>query len=408
MKTLVIVYRSLFVGGIEKYVIDMMKNAITKGNRVIWMCHKDVKYSHIYDSIIEKVEIVPTDFSRFNILKVPQLEIASNEELYVFTFDVFRLYLGYNIRRQYPKNKVNVFYAIPHFTGSTIFPEQIIPFPIKFVVKRLFRYVYKTCFTNGSLMFFSKRHIEAIEEAYNINLSNAGKKMVPTISRRQSFDESRVRDVFRSDKFVIISPGRFDFPHKGYLLGLIKTFGILKPSIPNLYLKIVGDGPDKTVVTDAINALPKDVQSSIELIAPMDSDALVEEMSKCNLNVSVAGCCNLGARNGIVSTPARHYCTDCEVYGFFPESKMKTTSSEPGVPVEEYIRKVLHMSEDEYVECARNAYNSFTDSKCDSLFPFGELCNTQYKPSKVIRLGVLTSFLIQRFVVHLKIKTEHV
>lgn len=407
MKTLVIIYRSLFVGGIEKNVIDIMNNAIHNGNRVIWICDKDNKYSKLYESTIKKIEVIPLDFSRINILKVPKLSIASNEELDIMTFDIFRLYMGYGIRKQYPKNVVRVFFAVPHFTGSTIFPEQCLTFPFKTIVRYFFRYVYKRIFQYGSLLFFSKKHIEVIQDNYNIQLPNAVDKLVPELTQRLLFDEDRVRAIFRSDKFVIISPGRFDFPHKGYLLGLIKTFGSMKQSFPNLYLKIVGDGPDRTSVIEAIRNLPEEIQSAIELYEPMDSDILVKEMSKCNLNISVAGCCSLGARNGIVSIPARHYSNECEVYGFFPDSKTKTTSSDPGTPVKDYIIKVLNMSEDEYVQCARNAYNTFNE-KSDIKFPFSMPCNTAYKPNRLLSASILLVFSLQRIFTHFRIRKENV
>lgn len=408
MKTLVIIYRSLFVGGIEKYIIDMMNNAIQNGNRVIWICHKDMKYSNLYESTINKIEIKCFDFSQINILKVPQLNIAVNEELYVMAFDVFRLYVGYGIRKKYSNNNVRVFFAIPHFTGSTIFPEQSLTFPFKQVVKRFYRYLYKINYKNDSLLFFAKKHIDAIQDNYKIQLPNAVDKVVPEITQRIPFDENRVRTIFKSEKFIIISPGRFDFPHKGYLLGLIKTFGTMKQSFPNMYLKIVGDGPDRKSVVEAINALPKEIQSSVELHEPISSDELIKEMSNCNLNISVAGCCSLGARNGIVSIPARHYCYECEVYGFFPNCKTKTTSSEPGTPVEDYILKVLKMSEDEYVDCARNAYNTFNDNKSDTAFPFRMPCNTKYIPNKILFTSILLVFSLQRIFTHLKIKKENV
>lgn len=58
--TLVVIYRSLMVGGIENYVTSLINNALSLNKRVVWVCHTKKLYSPVYKSIVEdkRLEII--------------------------------------------------------------------------------------------------------------------------------------------------------------------------------------------------------------------------------------------------------------------------------------------------------------------------------------------------------------
>ena len=84
-------------------------------------------------------------------------------------------------------------------------------------------------------------------------------------------------------------------------------------------------------------------------------------MDNMHLNISVAGSVACGAVNGVLSIPARNYCHDkyCEVYGFLPDSVLKTTSTDEGEPAINYIEKVIQMNPDEYFEYCVKSYDTY-------------------------------------------------
>ena len=384
-ETLVIIYRSLLVGGIENYVTNIMHNALKSNKRVIWICNKDMLYSSLYQNIIEEtqIEVKRINYSGLNIYKLPNMSFAKDENIKIMVFDIFRLFQAYKIKNRYKTNNIDILYCVPHFTGSSIFPHQVFKGKCtKKIVKKLFARIYNNIYKQGNLYFFSSKHYHAIQDNYEIHFISPNNYLVPELENREKYDEASFRKVYNSRNFTIISPGRFEFPHKGYLIGLIKIYGELKPLYPQLKLLIIGDGPDKDKVEMVIEELPKAYSKDIDILSPQSLEDLKCKMKTVNLNISVAGCASLGARMGLITLPARHYVYDCEVYGFFPNSRNLTTETKPGEPAKQYIEQVINMDEEEYIHYSKLAYHTFDDELYNVNFPFVEHHISNYIPSK--------------------------
>ena len=398
--TLIVLYRSLSVGGIENYVISAIRNALKSGKRVIWICNKGCNFAPIYRDVIEDpcLEIEEIDFSGLNIYKLPNLHFIENENVKVMVFDIFRLFQAYKMRRKYKGVCFDILYCVPHFTGSTILPEQ--DFRLKIVkafLQKRFAEIYDKIFQESNLFFFASKHYDIIQKEYNIRFSSPNDYLLPCLEPREKYDENSFRNVYHSDNFTILSAGRFEFPHKGYLLGLIKVYGKLKYKYPHLKLLIIGDGPDRDKVKRSIQDLPEDIRKDVTVRAPLSVDDLKQIMKTVNLNISVAGCAVIGARMGLITLPARHYVYDCEVYGFFPSSRFMTTATRPGIPVEQYVEQVINMEENEYIHYSKLAYNTFDNEPYNANFPFIEHRITNYIPSREDFFFVQWTYNIQRF-----------
>lgn len=403
--TLLIIYRSLQVGGIENYVANVMRNSLRTGNRVIWVCNTEKVFSDVYKDVLndEHIEIIKANFSGLDLYKIPEMSFSEDEKVKIMVFDIFRLFQAYKIKHKYKKIHIDILYCVPHFTGATIFPEQ--PFKgelIKRFLNNRFSEIYGRAFNQGNLYFFSSKHYHVIQEVYGIHFSNPKDYLLPHLEERENYDEDAFRRVYNSGTFIIISPGRFEFPHKGYLIGLIKTYEELKPLYPQLKLLIIGDGPDKKLVENTIQELSEDSRKDIIIQNPKTLEELKSTMKTVNLNIGVAGCASLGARMGLITLPARHYVYDCEVYGFFPESRNQTTDTKPGLPAKEYIEKIINMDEEEYIKFSKLAYHTFDDEKYDGRFPFIEHPVTNYVPSMRDFVFVKWTYNLQRVIFFIK------
>lgn len=397
-KTLVVLYRSFNVGGIETNMFDIMFNAIQNNRKVIWVADINGKYDNIYREVFEhpNCERININYSSLNPLPIPDLKLEKEEELFITVFDIRTLFIAFRIRNKYKNNAVQILYLLPLFTGSTILPDQDFRGVIKKYVASFSKRIYEKVFLAGSLFSFSYAFFRAIESHYCTALPESEQYVFHTAKRRKPFDEASAVETFKSDKFRIISAGRFEFPHKGFLLGLIDVFARLKPKHENLELIIIGDGPDKDQVISLLKSLPEETRSAVTLMNPTSPDKLVDIMKKCNLNISVAGCATLGARHGIPTLPARHYHRECEVYGFIPESMNMTTETIPGLPVDNFIERAMKMSLDEYLTLARNSYDVYQDKSVDLEFPFNKTCDISYTPRKSTFIQFSTIYLLQR------------
>lgn len=397
-ETFIILHRRLKMGGIETGSIEMMKNALAHNKRTIWVGNVDKVYDKNFSNVINnpKLEFCPYNYSHLDLYKLPEFKVSSGEIITIVCFDIFKMFLAFKIRKQLKQNIVKVLFITPHFTGETIFCEESFCGLFKKVVKHFCGKIYLDVYNAGSLNFFSKTHAEVLESTYGITLPNSERYLVPNLSERMPFNYEKRRKVFNKKEFTIISAGRFEFPHKGFLLGLVRVFAELVHGYPHIKLLIIGDGPDKSILVELINSLDENVKSRICLRPPVTPEELSEIMRDCNLNISVAGCATMGARCGVLTLPARHYNYDCEVYGFMPDSFGKTTSEEPGSPVKKFIVKTLLMTEDEYVEKCYRSYAAYDSDICDVNYPFNQKQDTEWLPSMDVFIFVRFIYFIQR------------
>ena len=135
----------------------------------------------------------------------------------------------------------------------------------------------------------------------------------------------------------------------------------------------------------------------------MPVNDLLDLYQKCDLSISVAGCASMGARIGLLTLPARHYTNDCEVYGFFPDSKNMTTSIKPGYKVVPFIKKVMNMNAEEYLRLSRAAYDSFDDKKV-SVNDFIDMNKNYfpYIPSKAVLIKFKLVYFLDKLMFYIK------
>ena len=219
------------------------------------------------------------------------------------------------------------------------------------------------------IRYFSNEHIRKMTDEYHYTPNMSTPIKMPRVDTLSPFDEQQRRNVWKREEFRIISVSRFDFPHKAYIIGLIDAYEEIKKKYSNVTLMIVGYGHSLTDIKERISLLDAHSQSGITMIGETNYDDLPALYNEANLNISVAGCCCLGAKNGVLSIPARHFSYSCEVYGFLPDSINMITSAEPGCPVIPYIEETINMTEDEYVKkCYAGHHYDETFSNKSSLF----------------------------------------
>lgn len=365
---LVVLYNHLLVGGIENYVIELFKASYETGKELYWICHDNYLVADVYKKDITKYGVKTITKKEFYAKDGFGLRNYSSGRTIVITFAFFDYIEGVKLFRTLPEEKSSVLLLIPHFKGYSIFPENIFKGSVLNYAKRVVKNIYERSIGNNCILFFNARHAEIVEDNYDLKIEKV--QIVQGLHEKEPFNESEVEQRYNSPAFTIVSAGRFEFPHKGYLIGLIKLFGQLKEKYPQLRLLIIGDGRNKEMVENTIRELPQYVQNAIEIHPSVSLTELQHIYKECNLSVSVAGCVCESGKVGLVSLPARHYTYDCEVYGFFPESRYSTTDDREGYPAMPYIEKVINATKEEYIKLSREAYESFVPNTIDKEYLF--------------------------------------
>ena len=365
--TYVINYFSMNVGGIENYLAQIVENGLERGCRVIWLCDAEYDLSPVYAHLMDdpRVEKCRCSNHGFRWFAHEKLTFSPGERVVIFSCSFFDQMRALQLRWDFPEAQVIPLCLVPHFLGSDLYPEAA----FSGIWKRFVRNFAKEAFAQwqkyGWLYCFSQKHFDVIEERYGLHIAPEDRKIVPLLRENSDFSREEAVNRYEAEDFTIISPGRLEFPHKGFALGLLREYAKLKSRYPRLKLKFIGEGDGEEVLRRELAGMAEAVSQDVEILPMMPFEQLCEEYKKAQLNISVAGCASAGAKLGVITLPARHYTYECEVYGFFPESRPFTTETKPGEPVAPYIERVLHMSREEYLALSRKAYDTMADKKPD-------------------------------------------
>lgn len=403
-RLLVINYRNMDVGGIENYVYYMIKQALRENYRIIWLCDINPKISPVYENLLNSVQVrkVYCNTHSFHWFTHSSLDLNKYDLIISISFNFMDHMRSLELLNGIDCKNIVPIYMVPHFKGGLIFPETNFKY-LSSIIRSIISKYYQKFIFSGEMIYMSKDHPDAIERAYDIKIKDSLRTLAPDFNVRRCYNDKPFISNYRRRDFYIVSAGRIEFPHKGYLLGLIDEFCDLKRKYENLKLIIIGEGKDKKVLLEKLNNLTDYFAKDIIYKGNMSYENLLDFYQKCNLSVSVAGCAIASAKVGLLTLPCRHYTYKCEVYGFIPEAKEMITSEKPGKPVKEYIERVLKMSEVEYLSLSKASYDCYKDGNSS----INDLCKhdsiKKYYPSKAELLIVKTIYLFEKINYYIKI-----
>lgn len=377
------------IGGIEKWLYYLTKFCIDNHIRVIWLCEKGLLIHEAFKDIMmgEQVERVYVSSRKFHWFSLDRINLRDNERYVIFCANPIRMCAAQDIMLKYKDYDFFPIYVVPDTTGNSYFLERFFKRDmLNKTVLYLMRKMMLRWEGAQSIRFFNRNQAKSLENNYKIEICDIGDKLLKSVIQLKGLDEERILSRSRNtNPFIISTVGRFDFPHKGYMLGLVRSFGRLKQDYPHIELHIAGYGPHEELLRKEIGCLPDNAKNSVVLHGPINPESLDDFYKSAHINVSVAGAATGGARVGTLTLVARNYCdSECEVYGFYQDSYNKTTSTERGLPLEPFLRKVLEMSDCEYVDYCRKGYDSYanrrTSTSYNPLYIFESTENLFFEP----------------------------
>ncbi|MBS5112849.1 MAG: hypothetical protein KHZ15_09245 [Coprobacillus cateniformis] len=374
-KVFLFLYEHLKLGGIEKNLIEQIITYSKMGIRIIWLRYGNIE--DIYTPWKEvlnkyKVEIIDVNINTNKLIVIPNLQFEENEVVYATCYepiDFARLEIIANHYRQ----KFNLYYIVPHFTGITNYLEDRFSLKIlRYKVKNELSRVYDRWYKNGNLLFFNLKHEMEMQKRYSVECINK-EKINKSVLELKEFDSELAKKRSKRNEFRIITCGRFEFPHKGYIFGLVDSFCKLKIKYPQLKLDIIGYGIHESKIRDYIEKVSPNIKKDINIIGSVSPDKLSNYFDRCHLNVSVAGALTEGAYSGLISLAARHYCYTCEVYDWLNRNSGNTLDDKPGNPVENYIEELINMSDENYIKLCHQSYEyAITKKESDPNWLFNQ------------------------------------
>lgn len=375
-RTFLFLYEFLKMGGIEKNLIYMIKSYSAMGIRIIWIRYGNPE--DIYEPWKDVLNACQVEIVNANIqfpvwFTHDKVNFSKEEKITALCFEPTDFVRLEELAAEY-ENQFDLFYMVPHFEGDRNYVEKYYFSNIqrKRTVKKLCK-VYKNWFENGNLLFFDKRHWSEMNARYKIGGDKTYEDLIykSPVSIRP-FDSNLIIKKYHRHDFRIITCGRFEFPHKGYMFGLIDDYVVLKNKYPNIMLDIIGYGDEKNErkIRSYVAALDSKYSDDIHFIGAVDPEKINEYFDNANLNISVAGGLIDGAKAGVVSIPARHYTYNCEVYGMLDGDLSIVLSNEPGMDAKPFIEKIINMTGSEYLNACEKSYSTVSATSSDKEWMF--------------------------------------
>ena len=361
MKTIIINWGALSkFGGIERITYYLIKFMSENGVRVIWLKNSKSAIGDAFKAILShpNVEIVNVSDNHLFWFKHDKISISKEEQVVVVSYTIFDMFRALSLKNELKGRDVTCFYTIPDTTGNFFFIERYFKGWLKNYVYRHIKSTLSDWNKAGLIFFCAPLQITSFEKNYQIEVANPQSRLIKAMYAVAPLDEEALAErCLRNGKFNIITVGRFDFPHKGYMLGLVKAFGRLKSKYPQMTLTIIGKGKDEQALKDEIDKLDADYKKDIFMVGEVAHSQLPDYYKDKHLSVAVAGSTGDAAKNGVLSLVARnHYSDECEVYGYYAENCGKSVSTEPGEIVDSYIEEAIQMSAEEYVSKIKTTY----------------------------------------------------
>ena len=363
--TFLFIKKDMNIGGIETFIIRLVRWLCKENYRVIYIRPKGTEVDSSFKDTIysDKVEVFDVDFDDLNWIQKLDISFSCESKVLGYAFYTYHFIFLEEIKRKYLDSTLSfsTYYWVPNFKDNLLednYPKLLKPL-MRILGKKLFRKMEH----NNNIFYVNPSHSSSITSSYCYDiLDNGLKYTVGTSKFARPFNAQERINCYNRDVFRIISVGRFSFPHKGYIIGLIRSFAKLKFKYPHIYLELIGYGPQEDVVKEELNRLGENIRSSITVLGKVSYDELPNYFRNANVNIGVASTMSDGSLQGVVSLPVRHYTYNCETYGFLPFSKEMSTNVEKGKPIEIYLEKILTMNLEEYLNVCLESYSTYAVS----------------------------------------------
>ncbi|WP_025145041.1 glycosyltransferase [Pedobacter jeongneungensis] len=147
------------------------------------------------------------------------------------------------------------------------------------------RWMVKMMLKNKTLIFMDEVCVKTFTSFYLLKESNTNYKILRLpifIDKDYSTLTSAKNDVFN-----ILTIARFEFPFKGYVIGLIKSFHKLRIDNKNISLTIIGYGDGRDEVNLEVNKLGETYSDSIHVLDQVPYSEINSYIEKCDVYVGM-------------------------------------------------------------------------------------------------------------------------
>ena len=357
MKVLIINTPGLQTGGVENFIHSLILYCLSQAYRVVWVTTKKAFQKAVYRDVADNNNVEKVFYKNSSlktIKKFPDIKLNHDDMNAMVSFTPEFFLFGEQLKNRKLKKNIfiNHFFVMMNFFGQNTFLEKMFENPKQ--RNRYFPYVKQLMLNiakNNSLLAFSIKHLQAFEENYGIELPNKNELVLPSIFPLEEPTNNYLLEkaTYRSVFFDIIVCSRFEFPHKGFVIGVLNEAERIFNLDKHIRLTVVGHGGDKetNMVKQNVSKLKESFGERIRLLPQQSPDELTDLFRKSSLVIGLAGTASLAAKTATPVLVMRHNSYEAETYGLFSESET-TLSDVKGKEVLPFIKTLLSLNEFEY------------------------------------------------------------
>ncbi len=231
-------------------------------------------------------------------------------------------------------------------------------------------------------------------------------KRIPIVKlglKLKTFGQDYYESKNNYDAFNILTVCRFDFPFKGYVIGLIQDFCFLHAKYKNMKLTIVGDGDGKDYIDKVLARQPLEACTNIIFKGFLSPEQLEHEYSSANVYVGMGTTIIDAVQHGRVAIVATVNSYSNLSTGYFGQTNNIGISTEGRFakyqdPITnlytfyELIEKIYKSSNTEYKALVEDSNNLLKEYNIKNVMDFfldetiGAPCNSNLARNIIIQL----------------------
>lgn len=353
-RTLIVYCEKFAIGGTETLILRIGAKAAGNNIRVLLLTEVEIEDRNLVSSLLlAGIHIYNYSILKKNFLSTEGhvLSVGLNDDVLFLFFYFPEFFNFWRMRRRFFKfPNLRFLIYIVHPRSTFLFSHKV-PF-----LNMLVRIFIKNSIYLKIIKFMDEETILATENNYRMKLPLAASivrlPIVISQSNPKKFNEN----------LKILTISRFEFPFKGYVLGLIADFEVFNRRYPNSTLTIIGHGPGEGRVLDLIKRLPISIQQNINLIQRVPIELIDSYLDSCDVYVGMGTTVLSAANRYKIVISAIAYQESSLASGFFhnkPEQVAVVASSYEGATFtfSQLLEEVAKMSIEERTDLGLISYN---------------------------------------------------
>jgi hypothetical protein len=338
-------YARMGMGGNETLIYRLLKWYGIHGYRTILLTLEKTTDK----SLIEDFNVLTHEYYVYN-KKEKQFYSDASQVLY-FSVDEHPLIVSFNVRHFMICNYLLTSFKYKckfRYTIYIVHPYSVLP--AGKIISLLAGEFIKILLRKKILVFMDEECVQYCISFYNLKKN----KYKFVIFRLPMFINNNVTITTRNKIFNILSIGRFIFPFKGYILGLVNNYIDIYQYNNNISLTIIGYGPGDSQVFESVNAMPREIRNTISIIDSVPYCELNSYIKRCDVYVGIGTTVLDAANLDKITIVTPGYQVLNFAIGFFDENH--AVLGEIYSPkkcyqnVTELITKIMSFTDEEYFE----------------------------------------------------------